>query len=56
MNVWTKIHGHSSNSFCDILLKTTNVNLKLALEEKLEDHQSQQSSSSGHHEYVHKIS
>lgn len=39
MNVCTKFHSNPFNSRQDISLKTTNVNLAVALEEKSEDHQ-----------------
>ncbi len=39
MNVWTKCHGKQSNSCQDISLKTTNVKLMLALDDKSGDHQ-----------------
>ncbi len=41
MNVWTKFHGNPSNSCGEILLKTTKINLMVALEEKSKDPQSQ---------------
>ncbi len=40
INVWTTFHGNPSKSCWDISLKTTNVNLMVAPEEKSEDHQS----------------
>ncbi len=39
MNVCTKVHGDPAGSLWDILPKTTNVNLMLALEEELGDRQ-----------------
>ncbi len=41
MNASTKSYGNPSNSCSKISLKTSNVNLMVALEEKSEDHQSQ---------------
>ncbi len=49
MNVWTKFHDNPSNSCWDISLKTTNVHLLGALQEKSDDHQSQYDSFSGDH-------
>lgn len=34
----SKFYGNAANSFQDILLKTTNVNLKVDLKEKSGDH------------------
>ncbi len=41
INVGTKFHGSPSNSCWDISLKTTTVNLMVALEEKSEDQENQ---------------
>ncbi len=41
MNMCIKFHGNPSNTFWDISLKTTNVNLLVAVEENSGDHQSQ---------------
>lgn len=49
MNVFTTFHGHPSNSCEDDLLRTTNVNVMVALEEKSGDQKSHYDSS-GHHE------
>lgn len=38
INLRTKFYGNQSNSCHDISLKTTNVNLTVALKEKLGDH------------------
>ncbi len=55
MNVCTKFHGNPSNSFWDNLLKTKNLNLTMAPEEKSGDPQINQDSSSGDHDCLYKI-
>lgn len=45
MDVCSKFHGNPPCSCCDILLKATSLNLKVALEEVFEDPQSQEDSS-----------
>lgn len=39
MNIYTKFYDNLSNGGLEILLKITNLNFMLALEEKPEDHQ-----------------
>lgn len=56
MDVCVKFNGEPLNSCQEISLKTTNVNLIGALEERSENRQSQQGSSSEKHEYLHKFS
>ncbi len=40
VNVFTKFRGNPCNIYKNISLKTTNVNLMVAQDEKPEDHQS----------------
>lgn len=56
LNICSKVHGNPSNSGQDSSLKTPNVNLVVAVEEKSEKPQSQKESSSGGHEFLYKIS
>lgn len=53
VNLCSKFRGNPSNSCRDVLLKITNANIMVALDEKSGDHQG---SSSGHHECSQKIS
>ncbi len=46
VNVFTKFHSSPSNAGQDISLKNTNVTLMMVLDEKPEDRQSPQASSS----------
>ncbi len=55
MNVCTKFYGNPALICRGISLKTTNVSLMMALEERSGDHQSQWSSFSWEHECLHKI-
>ncbi len=41
MNIWTRFHGNLYNTHQDISLKAKNVDLMVALNEKLGDHQSE---------------
>ncbi len=56
MNVLTKFHCNQSNNCGDTSLKTTNVKLMVALEEKSGDRQSHQVKSSGNYVCLYKIS
>ncbi len=56
MDICTKSHGNLHNSCSDISVKAKIVNLKMAIEEKSGDHQSQWASSSVDRECLYQIS
>lgn len=55
LNVCSKFRGNPSDSCYDILLKTTSLNLKVALEEESEDAQSHEDSSPTKQECLYQI-